>query len=259
MSQRFKEKIALVTGGASGIGEAISRGFAAEGATAVILDVNEENGNRLVEEITAQGGKAVFSKCDITSQSDVQALFADIEKNHGPVDVLVNNAGVAAVGNVENCSEEDLDRVYNVNVKGMYNCLQAAVLQMKGRGGAIVNLASVASVIGIPDRFAYSMSKGAALTMTYSVATDYVKEGIRCNCIAPARVHTPFVDGFLAKNYPGQEEEMFAKLASTQPVGRMGKPEEIAKLALFLSSDDAAFITGSIYNIDGGFCNVKLN
>lgn len=151
-----------------------------------------------------------------------------------------------------------MDRLFAVNVKGVYNCLRSAVGTMKGRGGVILNLASVASMLGIPDRFAYGMTKGAVLTMTYSVATDYVRQGIRCNSIAPGRVHTPFVDGFIARNYPGREEEMFEALSRTQPIGRMGRPEEVAALALFLCSDDASFITGANYPIDGGFVNLKV-
>jgi NAD(P)-dependent dehydrogenase (short-subunit alcohol dehydrogenase family) len=174
------------------------------------------------------------------------------------VDILVNSAGVAHIGNVEQTTEEDFDRLYAVNVKGVYNCLKAAVTTMKGRGGVILNIASVASTVGIPDRFAYSMTKGAVLTMTYSVARDYVSQGIRCNAISPARVHTPFVDGYLAKNYPGREREMFDQLSRTQPIGRMGQPEEIAELALFLCSDAAAFITGSNVPIDGGFVTLKM-
>jgi NAD(P)-dependent dehydrogenase (short-subunit alcohol dehydrogenase family) len=119
-------------------------------------------------------------------------------------------------------------------------------------GGVIVNMASIASLIGIPDRFAYSMTKGAVLTMTKSIAVDYVKRGIRCNCICPARVHTPFVDGYLAANYPGREEEMYRVLSEYQPIGRMGTPEEVAALALYLCSNEASFVTGQAYPIDGG-------
>ena len=177
----------------------------------------------------------------------------------GPVDILVNSAGIAHVGTIEQTTEEDLDRLYAVNVKGVYNCLKAAIGAMKGRGGAILNIASVASSVGLADRFAYSMTKGAVLTMTYSVARDYIGEKIRCNCVSPARIHTPFVDSLLAKNYPGSEREMFEHLARTQPIGRMGRPEEVADLALFLCSDAAAFITGSNYAIDGGFVTLKMS
>jgi 2-keto-3-deoxy-L-fuconate dehydrogenase len=169
----------------------------------------------------------------------------------------VNNAGIAHVGKLEGTSEDDLDRIYSVNVKGCYNCMLASVGHMKSSGGGVIlNLASIAAWAGLADRFAYSMSKGAVVAMTYSVARDYVAHNIRCNCISPARVHTPFVDGYLRKNYPGREEEMFAQLSRTQPIGRMGEPHEIATLALFLCSDEAAFITGTDYPIDGGFLNL---
>ncbi|HEY0039551.1 MAG TPA: SDR family oxidoreductase, partial [Flavisolibacter sp.] len=199
-------------------------------------------------------GRAVPQSCDVTSQQKVKEVFRSI----GKIDILVNSAGVSHIGNVENTSEADFDRLYNVNVKGVYNCLQAAVAIMKqNSGGVILNLASIANNVGLADRFAYSMSKGAVYAMTLSVAKDYIKDGIRCNCISPARVHTPFVDGFLAKNYPGKEEEMFEKLSKSQPIGRMAKPEEIAHLILYLCSDEASFITGCDYPIDGGF--IKLN
>ncbi|HEX6924790.1 MAG TPA: glucose 1-dehydrogenase [Longimicrobiaceae bacterium] len=255
---KLQDRVAIITGGGSGIGKEIARLFGRHGAQVAILDVNAEGGASTAEEIVAEGGRAIFRECDVSRQDEVMEAFAAVSVSFGPVDVLVNNAGISHVGTVETTTEEDFDRIYAVNVKGVYNCLKAAVPSMKGRGGVILNLASVASMVGIPDRFAYGMSKGAVLTMTYSVATDYVDHGIRCNCISPGRVHTPFVDGFLARNYPGREAEMFEKLAKTQPIGRMGRPEEIAKLALFLCSDDAAFITGSNYPIDGGFVNLKI-
>eukprot|EP00658_Telonema_sp_P-2_P077201 TRINITY_DN6925_c0_g1_i1.p2 TRINITY_DN6925_c0_g1~~TRINITY_DN6925_c0_g1_i1.p2 ORF type:complete len:157 (-),score=32.98 TRINITY_DN6925_c0_g1_i1:383-853(-) len=153
-----------------------------------------------------------------------------------------------------------MDRMYNVNVKGVFHTLKAGVSRMMAdkQGGAVLNLASIASLIGIPDRFAYQMSKGAVKTMTWSVAVDYVKSGVRCNCICPGRVHTPFVDGFLAKNYPGREKEMFDKLSATQPVGRMGKPDEVASLALFMCSDEAKFVNGASVPVDGGQSKLLL-
>lgn len=252
---RLAGRTAIVTGGGSGIGRAISQLFAREGARVAILDVDREGAEETAREA---GGEAEFFPCDVRRQAEVLDVFQRVSERFSPVDVLVNNAGIAHVGTVEQTSEEDLDRVYSVNVKGVYNCLRAGVGQMKGRGGVILNLASVASTAGIADRFAYGMSKGAVLTMTLSVARDYVDQGIRCNCISPGRVHTPFVDGFLRRSYPGREQEMFATLSKTQPIGRMGEPEEIAKLALFLCSDDASFITGSNYPIDGGFLSLKM-
>lgn len=252
----LRGKNAIITGAGSGIGRAIALNFASAGAIVHILELNAEAGAGLVSEITEAGGKAEQHICDMTNQSGVKEAVNTIA-GQGSIDILVNNAGIAHVGNLEGTSEADLDRIYAVNVKGVYNGMYACIPHMKAKGGVILNLASVASSVGIADRFAYSMSKGAVLTMTLSVAKDYVADKIRCNSISPGRVHTPFVDGFIAKNYPGEEKEMFKKLSATQPIGRMGQPEEIADLALFLCSDQATFITGTDYPIDGGF--IKLN
>ena len=252
----LKDKISIVTGGASGIGKAISVLFAKQGSEVHILDL-DENAQSLIEEISNSGGKSLFHKCDVATQQEVRAIAASIVSSGKIIDILVNNAGVAHVGTVETTGEEDLVRLFNVNVKGMYNCMHEIIPSMKKTGGVILNLASVAASVGIPDRFAYSMTKAAVVGMTLSVAKDYIAYGIRCNSISPARVHTPFVDGYLQKNFPGQEPEMFEKLSRTQPIGRMGTPEEIANLALYLCSDEASFITGCDYLIDGGF--VKLN
>jgi len=247
-------KTAIITGGGSGIGKAISLLFGAQGAEVHILELNAAAATAVVEEINAAGGKAFEHAVNVSNQEEMQQTVRAI----GKVDILVNNAGIAHVGNLENCSAEDFERVYSVNVKGAYNALYSVIPLMKAQqNGVILNLASIAAQVGITDRFAYSMSKGAIAAMTLSVARDYIASGIRCNSISPARVHTPFVDGFIAKNYPGKEEEMFAKLSASQPIGRMAKPEEIAKLALYLCSDEADFITGNDYPIDGGF--IKLN
>lgn len=250
---RLNEKIAVVTGGGSGIGKAVALLFAKQGAQVHVLDRNEDASDATVKEIQANG-KAFTQVCDVTNQQQVKEVFNKI----GKVDIVVNSAGVSHIGNVENTTESDFDRVYSVNVKGVYNCLQAAVSIMhKNKSGVILNLASIANNIGLQDRFAYSMSKGAVYAMTLSVARDYIDKGIRCNCISPARVHTPFVDDFIKRNYPGNEDKMFEKLSRSQPIGRMAKPEEIAALILYLCSDEASFITGCDYPIDGGF--ITLN
>jgi len=251
-------RTAIVTGGGSGIGRAIALRFARAGARVAVIDVVAATAASVVSEAGSLGATSMAATCDVSRQADVADAFERIAARLGPVDILVNSAGVAHIGNVEQTTEEDLDRLYAVNVKGVYNCLKAAVTTMKGRGGVILNIASVASSVGVPDRFAYSMTKGAVLTMTYSVARDYVSHGIRCNALSPARVHTPFVDGYLAKNYPGREREMFDQLSRTQPIGRMGRPDEVAELATFLCSDAAAFITGSNVPIDGGFVTLKM-
>ncbi len=250
----LKGKSAIVTGGGSGIGKAVSTLFARQGASVTILDLDRESIDKTIAEIAETGGEARGFICNVTDQQQVVGIFNEI----GRADILVNNAGIAHIGRADNTSEEDFTRVFNVNVKGAYNCLYAAIPLMKQQGGgAILNMASIAAIVGITDRFAYSMSKGAIAAMTLSVARDYMADNIRCNSISPARVHTPFVDGFIAKNYAGQEQEIFEKLSKSQPIGRMGTPEEIATMALYLCSDEASFITGNDYPVDGGF--VKLN
>ena len=250
-------KNAVVTGAGSGIGRAIAKAFAGQGAVVDILDLDEEGGAETVAEIEAANGTAAAHRCDVTSQPETREVFGRVAGDRGGIDCLVNNAGVADVGNVLNTSEEDFDRVLRVNVKGVYNCLKAGVELMQDKGGAIVNIASTVSVMAIDDRFAYSASKGAVLTMTYSVARDYLKQNIRCNAILPARIHTPFVDGFIKKNYPDNVDEMFQKLSEAQPVGRMGRPEEVAAMAVFLCSDEASFITGCPYPVDGGTLYIR--
>jgi 2-keto-3-deoxy-L-fuconate dehydrogenase len=250
----LKGKSAIITGGGSGIGKAISMLFAKQGAKVHIIELNADAAQQTVTEIEAAGGVAAAYGCDVSSQEAVVNTFSQI----GEIDILVNNAGIAHIGKADTTSEEDFTKVFNVNVKGAYNCLYAGIPALKKSGsGVILNMASIAAVVGITDRFAYSMSKGAIFAMTLSVARDYMADGIRCNSISPARVHTPFVDGFIAKNYAGQEAEIFEKLSKSQPVGRMGKPEEVASRALYLCSEEAGFITGNDYPLDGGF--IKLN
>lgn len=258
MNIRLDEKTALITGGGSGIGASLSREFARSGAHVYLLDRDIAAARSVAGEIAEAGGQASAREVDVSRQTDMTDAVRDILAETGRIDILINNAGIAQIGNLEQTSVSDLDRIYEVNVKGVYNGMFAVIGPMKAqRSGVILNMASIASVLGLPDRFGYSMSKGAVLTMTYTVARDYLAYNIRCNCLAPARIHTPFVDGFIAENYPGREQEMFEQLSKTQPIGRMGTPEEVAQLALFLCSDAAAFITGTNVPIDGGFINLN--
>lgn len=253
----LEHKVAVITGASSGIGRAIALVFAKQGAYVQLLDMDQDGGRETARQIEQSGGQGRYYQCNVSLQSEVKDVISSIIQQHAVIDILVNDAGIAHIGTVETTEEQDFDRLFAVNVKGVYHLMHHVIPYMKGRGGVILNMASVAAVVGIPDRFAYTMTKGAVAAMTLSVARDYLKENIRCNCISPARVHTPFVEGFLAKNYPGREQEMLEKLAKTQPIGRMGRPDEIAALALYLCSDEAAFITGCDYPIDGGF--IKLN
>jgi 2-keto-3-deoxy-L-fuconate dehydrogenase len=248
---------AVITGGASGIGRAIALRFAAQNTQVRVLDINQQAAQAVVDEIAQTGGTASAHPCDITSPASITDTFASLFQNDR-VSILVNSAGISHIGNVENTSVEDFDRVFTVNARGTFLTMQACIPHMVQHGsGIILNLASIAATAGLPDRFAYSMSKGAVLSMTLSVARDYLAHNIRCNCISPARVHTPFVDNFVKKNYPGREQETFDKLAHAQPIGRMGTPEEVAALAAYLCSSDASFITGADIPLDGGFFNLR--
>jgi NAD(P)-dependent dehydrogenase (short-subunit alcohol dehydrogenase family) len=246
----------VITGGGSGIGRAIAWKFAAQGAAVHILDIGSDNANAVAQEIVGMGGKATAHVCDVSDHRETISAFERIS-DQTRIHILVNNAGISQIGTAENTSEADFDRILRINVKGYYNCIHACIGHLKANGGGIIlNLASIAGSTGLSDRFGYSISKGAVIAMTYSVARDYIAYNVRCNSISPARVHTPFVDAYLRNNYPGREQEMFDKLAQSQPIGRMGEPEEVASLALFLCSDAASFITGVDYPLDGGFLNL---
>lgn len=258
MAFNLSGKVALITGAGSGIGCAIAIRLAEQGAHVHLLDLNEAAINSVAAEINSQNLKATAHACNVASQAEVKSIIQQIANQYNQLDILINSAGIAHIGKLESTAEQDLERLFQVNVKGVYNTMQAVIAFMKNqKSGVIINLASVAAFTGISERFAYSMTKGAVVSMTLSVAKDYIQDGIRCNSISPGRVHTPFVDGFLKANYPGKEKEMFDKLSKTQPIGRMATPDEIANLALYLCSDEASFITGTDYPIDGGF--LKLN
>lgn len=253
-SSNLKDRKAVITGGASGIGLAIATRFAQHGAIVHLVDLDEVKIQEAVKLIASSGGQATGHLCNVSDESSVTRAFNEI----GSAQIVVNSAGVAHIGNLESTTPADMDRLFAVNVRGVYLCMRAVIGAMTAANyGVILNIASIAAIRGISDRFAYSMTKGAVLSMTLSVAKDYIDKGIRCNCISPARVHTPFVDGFLAMNYPGREAEKMKLLAATQPIGRMGTPDEVAALAHFLCSEDAAFITGADMPLDGGFLNLR--
>lgn len=251
-------KVAIITGGGSGIGEQMSHVFAEAGAYVQVLEYLPEKGKAVVQAIREKGGKAAFQQGDVSQQAQIVESCRKIAAENGRIDILINNAGIAHIGKLHETTEADFDRIYQVNIKGVYNCMYAVIPHMmEQKSGVIINMGSVASMVGLPERFAYSTSKGAVELMTYTVARDYLDHNIRCNSIAPARVHTPFVDNYLKQHYPGKEAEMYEQLSKTQPIGRMAKPVEIANLARYLCSEEASFITGTNFPIDGGF--VKLN
>jgi 2-keto-3-deoxy-L-fuconate dehydrogenase len=250
-------KVAVVTGGASGIGKAIAISLAANRAQVRVLDIDGDAAGATVEEITRAGGCALPFQCDVADLESVNRVFSAMA-GQGPINILVNSAGIAHIGTIATTNVQDFERIFRVNVQGTYLCMQAAIFTMiKQSGGVIINMSSMAAVAGIPSRFAYSMSKGAVRSMTLSVAKDFLDKNIRCNCISPARVHTPFVDGYLKQNYPGKETEMLRELALAQPVGRMANPEEVAGLAAYLCSDLASFLTGADIPFDGGVLNLR--
>lgn len=251
----MEHKVVLVTGAASGIGLAIAKAFAEEGANLVLVDRNKDE--LLAVQESFEAGKSLALTCDVTDAENVQRAVEAAVSHYGKLDCLINNAGIASIGNIENTTESEFKRVMDVNVNGVYNLIKSSIPFLKQSKGVIINMASIASKMGLDDRLAYSTSKGAVMAMTYSVAKDYIKDGIRCNCLCPARIHTPFVDGYLDKNYPDNKEEMFKKLSEFQPIGRMGDPKEVANAAVFLCSDKAKFITGLALDIDGGVTTLR--
>lgn len=253
---RLDRKIALITGAGSGIGREIALLYARQGARVVIADLNVDAAEAVLVEITAQHGQASSQVLDVADETQVQRAVELTVKQYGRLDILVNNAGVSHVGHLLETSGADWERVMAVNARGVFLCSKHAVTQMLAQqppGGVIINIASVAGMIGVERRFPYSASKGAVISMTRAIAIDFAGQGIRANAICPGTVHTPFVENYLIQNYPDTKEEVRQQLHARQPLGRMGRPEEIAHAALYLASDEAAFVTGSTLVIDGGW------
>jgi 2-keto-3-deoxy-L-fuconate dehydrogenase len=253
---RLDQKVALVTGAGSGIGEQIARLFARQGAHVILADISQPAAERVAGESVAEGGSARVRQLDVAEEDQVREALAEVGTSEGRLDILVNNAGVSHVGALLETSLEDWERVMRVNGRGVFLCAREGVRQMLAQspaGGVIINISSAVALIGVERRLPYSASKGAVLALTRSIAIDYVGQGIRCNAICPGTVQTPFVDGYLARNFAGHEEEARQKLHARQPLGRMGRPDEIASAALYLAADEAAFVTGSALVIDGGW------
>jgi NAD(P)-dependent dehydrogenase (short-subunit alcohol dehydrogenase family) len=248
-------KSALVTGAGSGIGREIALLFARQGATVAVGDINDVSAKGVVDEIAAAGGVAFPIHLDVTSRDSANDAVAAIVERSGRLDILVNNAGIGMVGSLTETEPVDFERLMAVNVYGVYHCSQAAVSQMltqAPQGGNIVNIASIAGQVAVARRFAYGTTKGAVISMTQSIAMDYIDRNIRCNCICPGTVESPFVEAYLQQYHAGEIEETRRQLHARQPLGRMGRPDEIAPLALYLASDESAYVTGSQMVIDGG-------
>jgi 2-keto-3-deoxy-L-fuconate dehydrogenase len=241
---RLDGKVALVTGGASGIGEATVRTLAEAGARVLIVDIDKKRADELLTDLS---GSSAY-QCDITDESQVTALFQQIKQ----LDILINNAGIGLVGSVEETALPDFQRLFRVNVDGTFLMTRAAIPLLLSSHGSVVNIGSVAGVVGVKRRFAYCATKGAVVAMTRQLAVDYPTQ-FRVNCIAPGTVDTPFVEGYLEKYHKLEKEKVRSELNMRQPIGRLGRPEEIARLALYLCSPAAEFMNGAVIPIDGGW------
>ncbi|MBN8731583.1 MAG: SDR family oxidoreductase [Acidobacteria bacterium] len=244
MPFRLDNRVALVTGGASGIGEATCRALAAAGATVLVADLNAEAAQALASQLPS----ARALPLDIADEAAVNAAISPLDR----LDILVNNAGIGLVGGIEETSLADFERLMRVNVTGMFLVTRAAMPKLIATHGNIVNIGSVAGVVGIKKRYAYCATKGAVVAMTKQLAVEYPQQ-VRVNCICPGTVDSPFVEGYLEKYHKHEKDKVRQELNLRQPIGRLGRPEEIANMALYLASEEAAFITGSIMTIDGGW------
>jgi NAD(P)-dependent dehydrogenase (short-subunit alcohol dehydrogenase family) len=248
----LQDKIALVTGAGSGIGAAIAKTFARAGAVVFVTDRDEQTGHETTARIQQAGGRAEFLPLDVSREEEAERARQAVHAAQGRLDALVNNAGIGAVGTMLQATGADLDRLYAVNVRGVFNVTKAFLPAMVARKhGVILNLASIGGVVAVRDRLAYCATKFAVVGLTKCLALDHARDGIRCNCICPGRVETPWIRERL-QEYP-DPEKAYREMAATQALGRMGTPEEIAAAALYLASDEAAFITGTAFLIDGGW------
>jgi 2-keto-3-deoxy-L-fuconate dehydrogenase len=249
---RLDNKVALITGGASGIGAATARAFVEQGARVVIGDLNEAAGAALAQEL---GERAVAVRLDVTDAASAQGAVAEAVRRFGRLDTLVTCAGIGYVGTIEETPEHEWAKLFAVNVTGTYLCCAAAVPAMLGqepRGGSIITIGSVAGQVAVSRRFGYCATKGAVIALSKSIAVDYAGTGLRCNCICPGTVYSPFVESYLDRFHRDTKEQTITELHARQPIGRMGRPDEIAGLAVYLASDESGFMTGSAVTIDGG-------